>query len=112
MSIRLSCPSCNTSFTLPDLPADRRANCPRCGDQFPIRTFEEVNESEGTTMQGTGARSAFPKAGSESSVKAGLFAALGLVLLAVIGLVGYYIRSGVQPRPQPEKLRPDAAIPA
>ncbi len=112
MSIRLSCPSCNTSFTLPDLPADRRANCPRCRDQFPIRTFEEVNESEATSTQGTSSVTTSSKAGSESSVKAGLFAALGLVLLAVIGLVGYYFRSGVQPRPQPEQPRPDSAIPA
>lgn len=42
MPIRLSCPSCNTSFTLPDVPADRRALCPRCGDMFPIYSFEEV----------------------------------------------------------------------
>ena len=46
MPVRLSCPSCNTAFTLPDLPADRRANCPRCGDLFPVRTFEHVAESE------------------------------------------------------------------
>ena len=37
MSIRLSCPSCNTAFALPVLPEHRRATCPRCGDVFPVR---------------------------------------------------------------------------
>src|SRR5436305_1220421 len=37
MSVRLSCPSCNTAFALPAVPADRRATCPRCGDAFPVR---------------------------------------------------------------------------
>lgn len=44
--VRLSCPSCNTAFALPEPPADRRATCPRCGDTFPVRTFTEVAESE------------------------------------------------------------------
>jgi len=37
MSIRLSCPSCNTAFALDAVPAGGRATCPRCGDVFPIR---------------------------------------------------------------------------
>ncbi|QJW96047.1 zinc ribbon domain-containing protein [Frigoriglobus tundricola] len=37
MSIRLSCPSCNTAFALDAVPAGRRATCPRCGDAFPVR---------------------------------------------------------------------------
>ena len=37
MSVRLSCPSCNTAFDLDAVPADRRAACPRCGDVFPVR---------------------------------------------------------------------------
>src|SRR5437868_1184384 len=42
MPVRLSCPSCNTAFTLPELPPDRRATCPRCGDAFAVRTWEDV----------------------------------------------------------------------
>jgi hypothetical protein len=41
MSVRLSCPSCNTPFALPALPDHGRAQCPRCGDVFPIRTYSE-----------------------------------------------------------------------
>src|SRR6266545_3188806 len=44
MSVRLSCPSCNTGFALDAIPADRRAACPRCGDVFPIRGLD----AEGT----------------------------------------------------------------
>lgn len=41
MSVRLSCPSCNTAFALPALPDHRRAQCPRCGDVFPIHSYTE-----------------------------------------------------------------------
>ncbi|MBY0458702.1 MAG: zinc-ribbon domain-containing protein, partial [Gemmataceae bacterium] len=45
MSVRLSCPSCNTRFTLDALPEHRRATCTRCGDVFPVRG--EVVENAG-----------------------------------------------------------------
>jgi Zn-finger nucleic acid-binding protein len=45
MSIRLSCPSCNTGFVLDGRPANRRATCPRCGDVFPVRG--EVGDETG-----------------------------------------------------------------
>src|SRR5207248_4987942 len=51
MSVRLSCPSCNTGFALDALPADRRATCPRCGDVFPVRGGDEETGDRG---QGTG----------------------------------------------------------
>ncbi len=47
MSVRLSCPSCNTAFALDAVPADRRATCPRCGDVFPVRGFVEETEDRG-----------------------------------------------------------------
>lgn len=48
MSIRLSCPSCNHAFVLPALPDHRRAQCPRCGDAFPVRTYTEVPDAAAT----------------------------------------------------------------
>jgi hypothetical protein len=42
MAVRLSCPSCNTEFTRGELPANRRAACPRCGDEFPVRAWRDV----------------------------------------------------------------------
>lgn len=50
--VRLSCPSCNTAFALPELPADRRATCPRCGDVFPARTFTEDTEPDAAPAAG------------------------------------------------------------
>jgi hypothetical protein len=44
MAIRVSCPSCNTQVTLPTVPTDRRVDCPRCGDVFPLRHWEETTD--------------------------------------------------------------------
>jgi hypothetical protein len=60
MAIRLSCPSCNSSFTLADLPIDRRAACPRCADVFSIRRWQEIAPGEVSPfppMSDTGERS-------------------------------------------------------
>ena len=106
MSVRLSCPSCNTGFALDALPADRRATCPRCGDVFPVRgeVAEQANRegAGGPATQPTATPPA-PARGGLSPGRAALFAvALGLVGLAV-GLVVHYAR---QPKPE-VKPQPD-----
>ena len=37
MSVRVSCPFCNTAFDLPTVPPSRRTPCPRCGESVPIK---------------------------------------------------------------------------
>lgn len=88
MSVRLSCPSCNTAFTLPALPDHRRATCPRCGDVFPVRTYTEDAE---------GARGSEPEAPAASPTGpvpqrhawrargGGFYALLGVIGLVILG---------------------------
>lgn len=37
MSVRVSCPYCNAGFALAEVPPAGRADCPRCGERFPVR---------------------------------------------------------------------------
>lgn len=111
MPIRLSCPSCNTAFSLPELPADRRANCPRCGDQFPVRTFTEIEDE--TWPRPAGTAPPYPKARAQWSVKRTVLVALGMGAIGlVVGIVGYSLRGDPQPKPQPEPAPIATAIPA
>lgn len=112
MSVRLSCPSCNTAFDLAAVPADRRATCPRCGDVFPIR-----GES---AEHATGAPPAQPSPPPEPPRNRGWsiwrVAAVALALGALgfaVGLAVYYNR-GTKPTngPQPEPATVTATPPA
>jgi hypothetical protein len=98
MPVRLSCPSCNTAFTVPELPADRRAACPRCGDQFPIRTFTETASEDGavlTSAAGPGAATAERKARAQWSLMRALMVALVMGLFGLIaGVIVYYSNVG------------------
>src|SRR5207249_11523910 len=44
MSLRVSCPYCNTAFALPEVPPSGRAACPRCGDAFAVKAAAEEND--------------------------------------------------------------------
>jgi hypothetical protein len=117
MALRLSCPSCNTSFTLPELPPDRRAACPRCGDLFPVRTFTEVADA-GVTPNNS-PEPARVKSDQRVRAKRSIVRAIAVVLgMGVLGLVAgfvvYYLKSEPKPNPGPEveqKPRPEA-VPA
>jgi len=37
MTVRVSCPFCNTTFDLGSLGSSGRVNCPRCGEAFPVK---------------------------------------------------------------------------
>jgi hypothetical protein len=116
MPIRLSCPSCNTGFSLPELPADRRTACPRCGDVFPIRTFNEIVESEGNS-RGTALVPGTAKSPRKALARLSLMRAtaitLGMGLLGLIaGVAIYYIQLKPKPEPEPEPPPMTAAIPA
>ena len=122
--VRLSCPSCNTSFALAELPADRRASCPRCGDIFPIRSWEESGDRRQETGEKTqlGLPSTQYSALSSSRRARGLWSVQRTVAVALaMGLVGllaglgvYYANGGFKskPVPEPESLPLIAATPA
>jgi hypothetical protein len=102
MSVRLSCPSCNTAFALPAPPADRRATCPRCGDVFPVRG-ELAEQADGEAES----EPAAPAPGTKHDTRNTKWvAALALGLLGVgVGLGVYYRLGGfgskAEPRPEP-----------
>lgn len=109
MSVPLSCPSCNTHFTLDAIPADRRATCPRCSDVFPLRgeLFEETDrdrEEAGEQLPQNSkleTRNSKPKSGL--SIPRAAFVALSLALIGVVtGYVVYYTRT------KPNLTQPDA----
>lgn len=92
MSVRLSCPSCNTAFALDAVPADRRAVCPRCGDVFPVRGEVAESEDRGQRTEDKREKAAPLPAGVWPVRRAALIAlALGLLGFA-IGLAVYYSR--------------------
>lgn len=92
MPVRLCCPSCNTRFTVPDLPGDRRAVCPRCGDPFPVRTWEETEDD-----------SLSPVATSTlaGGSRAGLLVPAVILVVIAIGLVVFFSRDRMRGRPVP-----------
>jgi|GEM_PF-1565454 len=108
MSVRLSCPSCNTAFALDAIPANRRASCPRCGDVFPIRGVPTASEdSEQKTEDSREPTSPFPNTKHEiPNAKAGLSPQRALLLALMLGLLGlaagfavYYTRERPKPTP-------------
>jgi len=109
MSVRLSCPSCNTAFALAGLPADRRATCPRCGDVFPIRgevTEDSATPAEPTPLPNTKHQTPNTKSGWSIGRTVAVALTLGLIGFAV-GLVVYYSRES-KPKPQPQPDPPAA----
>ncbi len=83
MSVRLSCPSCNTAFVLDALPDNRRATCPRCGDTFPIRTYTEEADGQRAPTPGAGGTERASRTRGEGRRMVGvLIGALVLILLA------------------------------
>lgn len=117
MPIRLSCPSCNTTFTLPQLPADRRTTCRRCGDVFPIRTFTEVAESpENSAVKASPTATAqlSRKTIAQRSVMRTVAIALGLGFLGLMaGFTVHYLHNRAKPKPESEpEFQPMTAKPA
>src|SRR5262245_46636546 len=113
MSVRLSCPSCNTAFDLDTIPADRRAACPRCADVFPIRG-ELAEQATGAPVPLPATRTEPPLHKCKWSLWRVAGIALGLGLLGfIVGLARYYNR-GRKPKnePQPEPANVHALPPA
>jgi hypothetical protein len=111
MAVRLSCPSCNTAFTLPELPAERRATCPRCGDVFPIHSFTEVGEGEARSEPAT------PPAAGAAGRPRGWSVGRTVAVAVALGLVGlglglWFSRGGGKQPETPPQRPEDEVIPA
>ncbi|MBA4067758.1 MAG: hypothetical protein C0501_29480 [Isosphaera sp.] len=106
MPVRLSCPSCNTAFTLPAAPAGGRAACPRCGDAFPVRTVTEVADADPTPPPASPSRLPRWSVGRTVAVAA----AMGLLGLAA-GLWAYHGR-GAKPADEKDPRPEDGAVAA
>jgi hypothetical protein len=108
MAFRLSCPSCNTSFALPELPADRRAACPRCGDVFPVRAWEEVAGIGGGNpgVHTPGSPHAARRAAGRWSVRRAVAVALAMGLVGLLAGLGVYYSRDFRSKPQPEPELP------
>jgi hypothetical protein len=103
MSVRLSCPSCNTPFLLAAPPAGR-ATCPRCGDVFPVRpgAAEEAGDGE---PQAAPYRPPERRRGARRTAAAAALAILGLAA----GL-GFYFTRGPKPNPDPPAPPPEHPV--
>ncbi len=101
MSVRLSCPSCNSAFALPALPEHRRATCPRCGDVFLVRTFtEEADDGQPAPATDTREASATRTQGEGRRMVGVVLVALMGILLA--GLPPFIVHwRGKKPKPAP-----------
>jgi hypothetical protein len=96
MSVKLSCPACNAAFVLPAVPASGRAECPRCGDPFPVRAFEEVPDERGPGT-GNGGQKA-----EERKKRGAKWLLIGLGLLVAIGIGTFFGLREKGPEPLPE----------
>jgi hypothetical protein len=109
--VRLSCPSCNSSFALAELPAERRASCPRCGDVFPIRSWEEVVGSE-TTTRLSAVSSTARRDRARWSVQRTVAVALAMGLVGLLaGLGMYFVRENRRQQSHAEQAASFEATP-
>lgn len=110
MSVRLSCPSCNTVFVLP-APPDR-ATCPRCGDVFPVRSYTEVAD-EGEGVPGGGSEPRASRTRGEGRRMLGVVAAAAaLILLAGLPPFLVYFKRLKNKAPEPAAPAAVAAPPS
>ena len=108
MTVRVSCPFCNTGLTLPGTPPTGRVQCPRCGESFPVKptdgedtAVEQVEPGPAPSTNGTPADHAEPS-GPPSPRSFGAPAFVAACLVAAVLGVGLYVllrRDGADTRP-------------
>ena len=101
MSVRLSCPSCNTAFALDAVPADRRATCPRCGDVFPLRGELVESEDRGQRREDRGQRPEDRAATKHGWSRRAPLVAVTLGLFGVGVVLAFYFIRGPKPKVEP-----------
>src|SRR5688572_11783292 len=102
MPVTLSCPSCNTAFTLPATPPDRRAECPRCHDVFPIRGQESGDGGQETGSPSAASPAPFqaPTSHTRPPGRRRLAAVAGVVAVVAVAAV-VLTRGGKEPKLDP-----------
>ncbi|VTS02607.1 : zinc_ribbon_5 [Gemmata massiliana] len=113
MSIRLSCPSCNTAFTLSAIPDHRRATCPRCGDVFPVRG-ELVEQTKGTSDETASELPIAPPTLTTERPKGASGFTIGLGVLLVAGVLGggIWLAFGTKHKEKPPENAPAPIVAA
>ena len=117
MSVRLSCPSCNTAFALDAVQADRRATCPRCGDVFPVRgTVESEDGEQRTEDRGQSAEpqlnTKYEARNTQPARSLRLVALVGVTLALFafgVGVSVYFFARGPKPKAEPQPDLPPSA---
>jgi hypothetical protein len=97
MPVRVSCPYCNSAFSLGAVPPGGRVTCPRCGDAFAVRD-SDAEAGAGRDEAAVESRSLEPPQAREPNSKSRTLAvALTLAILAIgigAGFLYYQNRSG------------------
>src|SRR4051812_12975999 len=104
MSIRLSCPSCNTSFTLPGLPGNNKALCPRCGDLFPIHSY--TTEADGQSQDGESAPSSRTQGEGRKMLAVFAVALVGILLAGLPPFLVYWFGTKKPKQPTAQTTAP------
>jgi hypothetical protein len=112
MPVRLSCPSCNSSFALAGLPPERRAACPRCGDVFPVRSWEEASPDEASSSAPP-IRTSTHRDRARWSVQRAVLVAILMGLVGLVAGLGVYLTRKTNHSPNtPSDRRPESAVTA
>ena len=116
MTVRVSCPYCNTGFNLPEVLPMGRATCPRCGEAFPVRAVDpDAADQPLSPVPPTALVHGSPSANAHSiprptpPTKPNVARLVALVLLIVgVGSIVVYFTAGAR-RPSPEPTVSPAA---
>ncbi len=110
MTVRVSCPYCNTGFTLPEVLPMGRATCPRCGEAFSVRAVDPDAADQPIPPVPPSAQAHGPPSVNTHSIprptpptKLSLTRLVALLLLVVaVGSIVVYFTAGVRRRsPEP-----------
>lgn len=108
MPVRVSCPYCNAGFALFAVPPSGRADCPRCGERFPVRLGEA--DAPGAPPAAVAPAAVAPAAAPPPAPpRSGRWLLpVSLVVFALAAGYGVY-RFRTNPTPPGPDLPPDAA---
>ncbi|MBA4190249.1 MAG: hypothetical protein C0467_19865 [Planctomycetaceae bacterium] len=110
MSIRVSCSTCNTEFTLPEVPTNRRGLCPRCHDEFPVRAWQEVPSSPVSASEVARQNAPLPTTSRPAARKSRMLLLPLLMAIVGLGVALWAMQRPAQVQPPPELERPENEV--